>query len=125
MCLAAIAVGAATQFAWGEEPKEQKAAPPVNVFIALPDDALTIGMGDLARIDASVVAGGKVDVKVIGPAKTRRLQLIRVVNGEKVIGELGGEVEVTPTAKGRITVELTKKSFDNSKTVEKYVIEVK
>jgi hypothetical protein len=82
-------------------------------------------MSDIVRIPARGIAGTQVTARVTGPAKAKVNSVIPIKMGMPLIGPGNHEVEVKPTGKGKVTVEVTIQSPTSEAVVEKYEFEVK
>lgn len=64
---------------------------------------------DIVRISGTTIAGGNLEVKVTGPAKVENTNTVsRMAGKSPVIGSLVKEWELKPSAKGKVTVVVTK-----------------
>lgn len=97
--------------------------------VVIPEDTtpFTVQASDTVRIPVKGIAGAKVKANVTGPAKGTVNSLSYRRNGKMPIGAGDKEVEVKPSGKGKVTVEITMTSPipGTPEKSEKYEFEVK
>jgi hypothetical protein len=80
---------------------------------------------ELIGISAKGIAGSTIDVKVDGPAKDMKFNVVERNGTMNVIGNTEEAHIITPTDKGTIKVKVTVKPPNGDATVKEYEIEVK
>lgn len=95
--------------------------------IVIPEDTtpFEVKEGDVVRIPANGIAGTVVTAKVTGMAKETINSVSTRVKGKQPIGPGNHEVEVKPTAKGKVKVEVTIKPPNGKAETHTYEFEVK
>ncbi|VTT97939.1 Uncharacterized protein OS=Blastopirellula marina DSM 3645 GN=DSM3645_18061 PE=4 SV=1 [Gemmataceae bacterium] len=94
--------------------------------VIVPNDTtpFKVTEGDTVRIVADGIAGTQVKVKVTGPAKEEVRRVVPYSKGKPLIGPGNHEVDVKPTGKGKVTVEVTITPPNGPAKTEKYEFEV-
>ncbi|MCE9567046.1 MAG: hypothetical protein K8U57_34015 [Planctomycetes bacterium] len=94
--------------------------------VVIPEDTtpFTVKQGDTVRILVKGIAGTQVKAKVTGPAKETVNSVTTRVKGKMPIGPGNHEVDVKPTGKGKVVVEVTITPPNGKETTEKYEFEV-
>lgn len=95
-----------------------------DVIVPTDNTPFTVKEGDVVRISAKGIAGINVAAKVAGPAKHHVHSVTEFVKGRPIIGPGNHEVEVTPTGKGNVTVEVTITPPGGKAEVTKYSFKV-
>ena len=78
-----------------------------NVVIPTDDMPFTVKEADIIRIPVGVATGGKMTTKLTGKAKETVNSVSSRVEGRTPIGAANQEVELRPSAKGKVTLEVS------------------
>lgn len=95
-----------------------------DVIIPEENTPFTVKEDDTVRIAAKGIAGTQVTVKVDGPAKGEVRRVVTLLKGKQAPGPGNQEVDVKPTGKGKVTVEVTITPPNGPARTEKYEFEV-
>lgn len=98
----------------------------LSADVVVPQDTTPFKVtdGDIVRIPVKGIAGTQVTAKVTGEAKHVVNSVTARTKGKLPIGPGNHEVEVKPTAKGKVTVEVTITPPNGTATTEKYEFDV-
>ncbi len=98
----------------------------VAADVILAEDAVpfTVHQDDVVRIAVPGIAGTTVGVKVTGNAKQTTNKLSTRVDGKRPVGPGNMEVEVRPTGKGEVKVEVAVSPPNGPSTTKFYTFTV-
>jgi hypothetical protein len=101
------------------------AADDATVVVPVGDKPCQVTTKEVVRITAKGIAGSTIDVKVDGPAKDTKANVVNRAGDMNEIGSTVEEHDIKPTGKGTIKVKVTVKPPNGDATVKEYEIEVK
>lgn len=132
--LVALAMGFASigLVAWaavGQEGEKAGGDKVVKRTVIEPQDTTAFKIQEkthIVRVTGKGIAGAIITAKVNGPAKiSAEGDVIEVIGGRPLIGPGNREFEITPTGKGKVTVEVTVKNPNGANPPDaKYEFEV-
>ena len=96
-----------------------------TVVVPVGDKPCQVTMKEVVLITAKGIAGSTIDVKVEGPGKDMKHNVVERNGSMNVIGNTEEAHIITPTDKGTIKVKVTVKPPNGDATVKDYEIEVK
>ncbi len=95
-----------------------------TVVVPVGDKPCQVTTKEVVLITAKGIAGSAIDVKVDGPAKDMKHNLVERAGATNVIGNTEEAHIIMPTDKGTIKVKVTVKPPNGDATVKDYEIEV-
>jgi hypothetical protein len=96
-----------------------------TVVVPVGDKPCQVTTKEVVLITAKGIAGSTIDVKVDGPAKDMKHNVVERAGANNVIGNTEEAHLIMPTDKGTIKVKVTVKPPNGDATVKEYEIEVK